>query len=542
MDKSILIGKIARHFGVPDSEQKLFFEIFLRKCSEELDPGEPVKIGEIGKLEYRKARSEQDEDTIAIITNEEDNFVFGIPEEDKEIYSIDSYFSISIGKPVIPLKGNEDSEFFIPHSGNEMKRMFELKVGRFIEDARKSESEVEESALDLTDDVSHINFSFKNWKSSSDLDRDSLEEKIDEQEEMENNISELQDEENQLVKEPDVEEQIEEETVSDSREEISNEILEETETQLEEITPEIIEVPQSVEEITEKTEDEINKDENIEEELKSDLEQSELSEAGLTEDEPSDDLIEEDEKNFESYNEQPHVDEEEYLRADSASLSDEEESVSVDDDKQAVLEAIKYAEEKEERLESYRKRPYGGFIFAVVVLVVIGTVIYFAYYLTNTNNKTAVQQPETPKEFAVTIERSYDIPVTYPYEKGMFDEAYNAIDEELLSKSMTEETLPGQKLNETISPENEISGNIEIRNPLPTSRIKGYIYKYENMYAVQVSSWKSKSIAISEAQKFLNAGYNAFIEKTELGDKGTYYRVRIGGFNSLEEAEDFLKK
>src|SRR3990167_3280744 len=361
MDKSILIGKIARHFGVPDSEQKLFFEIFLRKCSEELDPGEPVKIGEIGKLEYRKARSEQDEDTIAIITNEEDNFVFGIPEEDKEIYSIDSYFSISICKPVIPLKGNEDSEFFIPHSGNEMKRMFELKVGRFIEDARKSESEVEESALDLTDDVSHINFSFKNWKSSSDLDRDSLEEKIDEQEEMENNISELQDEENRLVEETNVEDQVEEEAVSDSGEEISNEILEETETQLEEITPEIIEVPQSVEEITEKTEDEINKDENIEEELKSDLEQSELSEAGLTE-----------------------------------------------DDKQAVLEAIKYAEEKEERLESYRKRPYGGFIFAVVVLVVIGTVIYFAYYLTNTNNKTAVQQPETPKEFAVTIERSYD--------------------------------------------------------------------------------------------------------------------------------------
>src|SRR3972149_275482 len=291
MDKSILIEKIARHFGVPDSEQKLFFEIFLRKCSEELDPGEPVKIGEIGKLEYRKARSEQDEDTIAIITNEEDNFVFGIPEEDKEIYSIDSYFSISIGKPVIPLKGNEDSEFFIPHSGNEMKRMFELKVGRFIEDARKSESEVEESALDLTDDVSHINFSFKNWKSSSDGGSDSLEEEIDEQKEMGNNISELQDEENQLVKEPDVEEQIQEET----------------ETQLEEITPEIVEVPQSVEEIKEKTEDEISKDENIEEKLKSDLEQSELSEADLTEDEPSDDLVEEDEKNFENYNEQPQI-------------------------------------------------------------------------------------------------------------------------------------------------------------------------------------------------------------------------------------------
>ena len=124
----------------------------------------------------------------------------------------------------------------------------------------------------------------------------------------------------------------------------------------------------------------------------------------------------------------------------------------------------------------------------------------------------------------------------------MFDEAYNAIDDEILRGSVNEEVVPKGNINEAVSPGNDISGNIEIRNPLPTSRIKGYIYKYENMYAVQVSSWKSKSIAISEAQKFLKAGYNAFIEKTELGDKGTYYRVRVGGFNSLEEAEDFLKK
>ena len=62
------------------------------------------------------------------------------------------------------------------------------------------------------------------------------------------------------------------------------------------------------------------------------------------------------------------------------------------------------------------------------------------------------------------------------------------------------------------------------------------------MYAVQVSSWKTKSIAMSEAKKYLDSGYDTFIEQTELNDKGTYYRVRVGGFKTLEEAENFLKK
>jgi len=118
----------------------------------------------------------------------------------------------------------------------------------------------------------------------------------------------------------------------------------------------------------------------------------------------------------------------------------------------------------------------------------------------------------------------------------MLGAAHKAINEDILNSSV-EETDEKFSVNSDILP-----GTVEIRDPLPATRLKGYIYKYENMFAVQISSWKTRSIAISETQKFLNAGYDAFIEKTELSEKGTYYRVRIGGFSSLKEAEDFLKR
>ena len=521
MNKSELIEKIARHFGVQDSEQKIFFEIFLRKCSETLDTGEFIRIGEIaevGKFEDRNASNKETPFKIAVIVNQ-DEFLFDVPEEDKEVQSIDSYFSISIGKPVIPLKENDDSEFFIPHSGNEIKRMFELKVIRFIEEAKKQvESESEESELDLSDNLSDVNFSFNNWKSSSDTENELSEDKI------ENDISENQIEENNLVEETNIEEQI----VSDS----NNEIAEETETQLEEIEPEIEEIPHAVEEITEEIKnEEIREDEKIEEELKSDVEQIESS--GIIEVELSDEQIEEIKKEPES--DDKIFNEEKYFGTGSVS---EEENV---DDKQMVEDAVKKTEGKDGRLQKIRKKSYGGFIFAVVVLVIIGTVIFFSYYLTDTD-KTVVQKPETPKHFAVTIERTYDIPITYPYTKRMLGEPYNAINVGILSGSGKEEIVPASDNNETISSGSENSGKIEIREPLPARRVKGYIYKYENMYAVQVSSWKTKSIAMSEAKKYLDSGYDTFIEQTELNDKGTYYRVRVGGFKTLEEAENFLKK
>ena len=55
MTKAELIRKIAKRSGVPDSEAKIFFEIFLKRISVLLKPGEAIKLNAFGYFNYRKA-------------------------------------------------------------------------------------------------------------------------------------------------------------------------------------------------------------------------------------------------------------------------------------------------------------------------------------------------------------------------------------------------------------------------------------------------------------------------------------------------------
>jgi cell division septation protein DedD len=59
-------------------------------------------------------------------------------------------------------------------------------------------------------------------------------------------------------------------------------------------------------------------------------------------------------------------------------------------------------------------------------------------------------------------------------------------------------------------------------------------------FTVQVSSWKSRTIALEQLAKFSSQGYDAFIEKANIPGKGTWYRVKVRNFKTQKEAEDFL--
>lgn len=73
--------------------------------------------------------------------------------------------------------------------------------------------------------------------------------------------------------------------------------------------------------------------------------------------------------------------------------------------------------------------------------------------------------------------------------------------------------------------------------------VKGNIWSDGNIFAIQISSWKSKNIADREAQKLKTNGHNSFVMEKFISSKNaTYYRVRVGYFNSLQEAEEYIKK
>ena len=79
----------------------------------------------------------------------------------------------------------------------------------------------------------------------------------------------------------------------------------------------------------------------------------------------------------------------------------------------------------------------------------------------------------------------------------------------------------------------------EIKNDKTISK---RIYFDGTQYMVQASSWKTKSVAEREVRKLRKRGFDAFIYKVYIPSKGdTWNRVRIGYFNSIKEAEEFLK-
>lgn len=86
------------------------------------------------------------------------------------------------------------------------------------------------------------------------------------------------------------------------------------------------------------------------------------------------------------------------------------------------------------------------------------------------------------------------------------------------------------------------AGNL-LREMKTESKVGSNIYAEGGKFFVQVSSWKNLTKAEQEAQKLKSKGHDAFVVKAYIEQfKGTWYRVRVGGFKSREEAEAFSAK
>lgn len=72
-------------------------------------------------------------------------------------------------------------------------------------------------------------------------------------------------------------------------------------------------------------------------------------------------------------------------------------------------------------------------------------------------------------------------------------------------------------------------------------KVKGSIYSDGNLYCYQISAFKGEKVAKDEAKRLTKLGFKAYVFKFKQ-NKTTWYRVRVGDFYSLEEAEKSLKK
>lgn len=143
------------------------------------------------------------------------------------------------------------------------------------------------------------------------------------------------------------------------------------------------------------------------------------------------------------------------------------------------------------------------------------------------------------------VERNYELPVSYPYPNSQRNRFvhYDGLDNSLfitgdiktLIDSASGEISQLEKNSSTTDIINDVS------KPVVT-RIKENIYKYGNTFVVQVASFKSKTIAENEGLKHNRAGRQSYIEEVEIPGRGTWFRLRIGNFSTIEDAEVFSNK
>ncbi|MGB5850643.1 MAG: SPOR domain-containing protein, partial [Ignavibacteriaceae bacterium] len=114
-------------------------------------------------------------------------------------------------------------------------------------------------------------------------------------------------------------------------------------------------------------------------------------------------------------------------------------------------------------------------------------------------------------------------------------------------EKIIEDKAPPKKILETKPPiKKEIvkekpTTSFPVKKPSGTPVQLAYnIYKYEDIYIVQVAAFRKKNSAENEAAKYIAKGYNAFLEEAII-DGVTWHRVRVGNFDTLEKAKQFRK-
>lgn len=619
MTRSELIRKLAKYSGVPESETKVFFEIFLKKFPVILRTGQALKLEKFGFFyllqgKIRKPRRyQEDEEQFELVDlvyfskseikdiSKFEGLFFSVPVSDEEEFNaVDASFSLSFGKPLIPLKGNIESDFYIPHTGLELRRLIESKVDKTIES-----SEFTEVIEKITGPLNIEAEMFRQLPDQTITDvqesEDVLElDKFKNEESSENVVINKDADTANWELNRDLTKQIEEDAILDLADESEGDDIDDQDMELSWDFASFDEIVAKIKKKTDEIDDELEDEQTSKVDIEYDKNQ-ETDTAEQTdkqkEDEPKEkfervktltklidanqvdktpeseeELFEEeeiidDEDSGDESSEAIHIndieDDSDYveLRSITEELTSTVENDEPDkselkeEDRKKILFSSR--NEERERFERLRKRKSSTIIPYILLLFSVLIIAYAIYYYINNIKGVSEQVTETvsPKlntDNIITVERDFGFPVTFPYKATT--ENQNKIDEFLSANfeetaSITEDVTDTENMTETIqnlpqesTQTRQIPGVVaEVNDKAPegnVTRVGVNVFKYGQYYIVQVAAFRSLSVAQTEAARFRNKGYNSFVERADV--EGTlWHRVKVGNFTNLETAEKF---
>ncbi|GAB4295196.1 MAG: hypothetical protein Kow0098_17330 [Ignavibacteriaceae bacterium] len=567
MNKPDIIKKISSIAGIKEHSANQFFETFLRKLVRRLQPGEAARIEEVGFFHYRKSTlpelstdyTEPVQDSLfdeIVFTPTEDSPVyeqvsFDIPEKTfSEEHPADSHFSLSINKPLLPFEEENISDFILPPSGVELQRLLESKADKIIAGITIVKSKLDSDIL--TEPVADNQEVEDLWESL-----------ITEFESLKNSSGEIEPEDKTIEipasvpdENPKIVEEVSHETVSDDKIQKDDELFpsldisiddsvehEESETSdtVQPEAPAINQKDESAEDIQSvispgaPESDTKMKSPDNKFQIVNSLLHSEILSLSDKEKNPSD-TVQDSKSSLKK-------DRLTVVKADSRGYVEVQRSIEISELKQVSgRNKLEISDNKEkERSKSFNnksslKRDSGKKSIAVpftiaLVFMVILLVILFQFVKTAEEQdvyKSGIDSQIFSPDVQV-IERNDAVPVTYPYDKD--DIRLDVNFDSFVSSNI-------KTSSETELDSKEIIYPVE-KNKTTSEQVVADIYKYDDSYVVQLAAFRDQNIAGNMVMKIRENGYDAFVEKADIPGKGTWFRVRVKGFNSLDEAKKF---
>jgi len=109
------------------------------------------------------------------------------------------------------------------------------------------------------------------------------------------------------------------------------------------------------------------------------------------------------------------------------------------------------------------------------------------------------------------------------------------------SKKQTQDISSAEPAFNDIPKARPVTGKLKY-NVQNEQIVRGVIFTDGNIFVVQKSSWREKSKAEKAVRRLKQRGENAFMTTANIPSKGgVWYRVRVGYFNTLSEAEKYVR-
>ncbi len=486
MEKKELQKKLAGILNVPEEMEGFAFVAFKKYLTEYLETGKAIKIPELGIFQIKREPVPREERQG---TPETKDYLIFTPAKSSE--------ELSQRKVFLQIPVSEETSV----SERSAEELFSLSINKPVAplNAPEEEESVEEKVKNLIGKAEKLeNFDvFSILFEEGEAENKNEEEILKESFETKEVVSE---EDNALQTEEEKEEEI-------WNDELEKELLKE-EVKEDEVSaaPELT----SVDEENVPTEEEANSTEEPEpEEVEKEAEPEEVEE------DPFGALEESINKAVEK--EIPEEEIEEIIEENENALPEMEEETETEEEENA--------EQKEEEEELPRKSKKKYYYLGVALLLIL---FYFIFF-------TGGEKKQTQK---IPSEKAKPVKTVKPEIVAKIDSAKPV---KSASQMQTESKLkPKTTIKQKVKPAAGNAGSSLYRKIKKERSVAKNIYYNGNEYMVQLSSWRNSLLAELETKRLRKKGLKAFIVEAYVRKfKRKYYRVRIGGFKTLNEAKIF---